>query len=398
MIAGRITDSLTRRPVAGIDVSLSTFAGGMLRSSAVKTDAAGAYAFDSIAAGSYMLTAHSVDYQPACHPNTAVERCARIELLTDDKRDKLDLALTPNATARGRIVDENGTSIGEATVALTTTGPQSRGPNSIVVNTVAGRPVRTAANGTFEIRGVPAGTWYLEAWIPGVKESMGLPAVFYPGVFRRDEAARLEFSAGRVTENLNLVIPSISGNALTVHVTTGPVPIADVRAALIRSEPIMAKTIALNDEGAGTVTGLLPGRYFVAARGWIKDRAWAAFEIADFLPPSLDLSLLMKPAGSITGKIVAQNGGLPPLNGLVVAAGWTHDEVEINPMTPDQVPVEADGSFKIEGLFGKRAMRLIGLSPEWGVYAIRQGRSELRGAVEVPLDTTVDVTIVVARR
>jgi hypothetical protein len=95
---------------------------------------------------------------------------------------------------------------------------------------------------------------------------------------------------------------------------------------------------------------------------------------------------------------VAQNGGLPPLDGVVAAAGWTHDDVEINPMTPDQVPVEADGSFKIEGLFGKRTLRLIGLSPEWAVHAVRQGRSEVRGAVDVPLDTTVDVTIIVARR
>lgn len=227
---------------------------------------------------------------------------------------------------------------------------------------------------------------------------MGLPTVFYPGVFQHDEATPVGFSEGRITGDLNIVVPSTAGNALTVRVAPGPVPLGDVRAALIRSAPLMAKTIALDDQGAGTVKDLLQGRYFVAARGWIKDRAWAAFEVADFVPPSLALSLQMKPAGSITGKIVAQTGGLPPLDGVVVAAGWTHDDVEINPMTPDQVPVEADGSFKIDGLFGQRALRLIGLSPEWAVYAIRRGRSELRGAVDVPLDTTVDITIVVARR
>jgi hypothetical protein len=62
------------------------------------------------------------------------------------------------------------------------------------------------------------------------------------------------------------------------------------------------------------------------------------------------------------------------------------------------VPVEADGSFNIEGLFGRRAMRLIGLPADWRVYAIRQGRTEVSGAINVPLDTTVDITIVLARR
>jgi hypothetical protein len=183
-----------------------------------------------------------------------------------------------------------------------------------------------------------------------------------------------------------------------VRVAPGPLPIGDVRAALIRASPFVARSIALNDDGAGSISGLLPGRYFIAARGWIKNRAWAAFEIAAFVSPQLDVSLQMKPAGRITGKIVAQNGGLPPLDGLVVAAGWTDDDVEINPMTPDQVPVEADGSFNIEGLFGRRAMRLIGLPADWRVYAIRQGRTEVSGAINVPLDTTVDITIVLARR
>jgi hypothetical protein len=141
----------------------------------------------------------------------------------------------------------------------------------------------------------------------------------------------------------------------------------------------------------------LPGKYFVSARGWINDRAWAAFEVADFFPPSLELSLQMKPAGSIKGRIVAQNGGLPPLDGVVVAAGWAYDDEEISPAIPDQVPVASDGSFTIDGLFGQRMLRLIGLSPEWRVYAVRQGRSDVTH-VDVPFDTTVDITIVVARR
>jgi hypothetical protein len=108
--------------------------------------------------------------------------------------------------------------------------------------------------------------------------------------------------------------------------------------------------------------------------------------------------LWIKPAGTIKGKIVAQQGGLPPLEGVVVAALWVDGDVEINPNAPDQVPVEADGTFRIDGVFGRRAFKLLRLSPEWRVHSILQGRSEITSSIDIPLDTTVDVTIVVTRK
>ena len=397
-ITGRVINAQTRQPAAGVEVMLSTFSGGVARSSSVKSDATGVFAFSNIAEGSYLLATSVGDYQMGCYANgEASERCAPISLARDEQRATLDFALTPNAVARGRVVDEHGSPISGATVRLTAT-MERPGPGGAMVRLSLGRGVTTAQDGAFEVRGVAPGTWQLEAMVPGAKGSMALPLLFYPGVFTRDEATPVEFVAGGVSDTLVFVVPSTESNLLTVHVAPGPLPINDVRAVLLRSSPFVARTIQLDEDGAASIGGVLPGRYFIAARGWIKDRAWAAFEIADFLPPSLDLSLQMKPAGSIRGRIVAQNGGLPPVDGIAVAAGWTHEEVEINPMTPDQAPVEADGSFKIDGLFGKRVVRLIGLSPEWGVYAIRQGRSDVRGSVDVPPETTVDITVVVARR
>lgn len=385
-------------PAAGVDVTLSTFADGVARARTVTTDTAGVFAFGNIAEGTYLLATVGGDFQMACFANAdAGDRCAQIPLRADEHRDDFILTLTPNAIARGRIVDEKGTPIAGASVRITMERrPLPNGGFASVVSTRLG--VTTAADGTFEVRGIAPGAWYLETSLPAAKGSIALPVIFYPGVFHHDDATRIEFAAGRVSDHLELVVPASSDNILNVHLIPGPVPTADVRAAVFRSSPFITRTVALDDNGDGTMSGLLPGRYFIAARGWIKDRAWAAFEIVDFLPPSIDLTMQMKPAGSIRGKIVAQNGGLPPLDGLVVAAAWTHDDVEINPIAPDQVPVEADGSFKIDGLFGERALRLIGLSADWAIYAIRQGRTELRGAVEVPLDSTVDITIVLARR
>src|SRR6185503_7207973 len=142
-----------------------------------------------------------------------------------------------------------------------------------------------------------------------------------------------------------------------------------------------------NEDGVATIKGLLEGRYFVATRARTNEQSWAAFQIIDFIAPSLDVSLHMQRAATIKGKIVAQKGGLPPLDGVVVAALWVDGDVEINPNTPDQVPVEADGTFRIDGVFGRRAFKLLRLSPEWRLHSILQGRSEVTSGIDVPLDT-----------
>jgi hypothetical protein len=192
--------------------------------------------------------------------------------------------------------------------------------------------------------------------------------------------------------------PVTTSTSMTVTVSPGPLAISDVRVALIRSTPLALMMLPLNETGTATVNGLTRGRYFVGARGWLKDRAWAAFRVVDFVPPSAHVSLRMIKAGRLTGRIVAENGGVLPLNGVSVVAAWTHEDVEINPLVPDQAQVAANGAFRIEGLFGKRSIQLIGLSPEWRVRSVRRGRSDVTSGVDVPLDSAVKITIVVARR
>jgi hypothetical protein len=221
--------------------------------------------------------------------------------------------------------------------------------------------------------------------------------MFYPGVFRAEEAMQFEFASGRVVDDLVFVVPAVADNTLTIRLSAGSFPISDVRTSFVGSVPPV-RGINFDADGIAKIKGLLEGRYFVAARTWTTEQSWAAFEIIDFIAPSFDVTLQMQRAATIKGKIVAQKGGLPPLNGVVAAALWVNNDVEINPSAKDQVPVEADGTFRIDGVFGRRAFQLLGLSPDWRVHSILHGRSEVTSGIDVPFDTTVDVTIVVTRR
>jgi hypothetical protein len=107
----------------------------------------------------------------------------------------------------------------------------------------------------------------------------------------------------------------------------------------------------------------------------------------------------LQPAGRIRGTIVAETGGLPTPLGMRVNAVLVYDDVEINPLEPDQAGVAADGTFQLAGMFGRRRIDVLGLDPQWTVVAVRQGRSNLpSNAVDVPFDTTIEVTIVVGKQ
>ena len=400
-LGGRVIDANTKQPIAGVEVRVFTFTAGVPRSAAQTTGVDGAFAFSDVAEGSYSVTTNALDYLPCFQTPDRPSGCSDVTVARDQKRADIELSLTAAAIGRGRIVDRNGTPVSGAQVRLHVVNPphlESARAAGANVRFLWGRGAKTRDDGTFELRGVQPGEFYLEADIPPVKGSMALPRVFYPGVFQHLEATPVEFRSGLVADDLVIVIPSTQDNLLSVKVSSGPLAIGDVRASLLRSAPLSARTIPLNEDGTGTVKGIMEGRHFVAARGWIKDRAWAAFEMVDFVPPSREVSLQMVPAGRLSGRVVAQNGGVPPLEGVFVAAAWTHDDVEVNPMAPDQVGVAADGSFRLEGLFGRRTVRLIGLSPDWRLLSVMRGRSAVTAGIDVPLDTTVDITIVVARR
>lgn len=391
-ISGRVVDSITKAPLADVAVRVSLVDGQSARLSTVYTNERGEYQIANIAAGGYWLDAESNAHLFSCYQasQTDPSRCSNVRLPRDQSVTGVDFQLTPGAIVRGRVVNSSGQPVAGATIRLIA-------PRASIPFAQAGGG-RTRPDGSFELARIEAGEWTVELESPASPTAVRPPLIYYPGVIDRGAAKTIVLAAGETLGSVDFVLPDLSANTLTLRVSSPEPAVGSAAAALIRASPLMTARVRLDAYGIGRLGGLLPGRYFAAARASTATKVFTAFQVVNFTGTPQEVMLNLRPAGAIAGRIVAQRGTLPSLAGVRVAASWVHDDVEVNPLVPDQAEAAADGSFRIDGLFGQRAMQLIGLPADWGINAVRQGRRNVTRGVTVTPGSTTTVTIVLGRR
>ena len=384
-IAGVVLDAQTGEPLADVTVVLGE--PRSMRAREVKTNSNGAYEFVKIAGGEYSVMAWSPSHVRQCHGATDLFRlrCVYVSVVPDQERSGIDFRLVRGATIRGRVVDRDGRPVARAYVWL-------------AGQVISGRPDVTRSDGSFELTNILGEDVKVAVDAASSPDMPRAPSIYYPGVLDPQEAETVDARPGAMTTGLSIVLPRIASNAITVRVSGG-VKADDLVARLISIQPRMTRRIDLLGDSTGTVRGLQQGRYFLSAQAGSPDGRLAGFEVVDLVNDTHDVAMALQPAGRITGRIVARSGGLPPVDGVRVAAAWVDDGIEVDPLVPDHAAVAADGHFSIDGLFGTRALQLMGLSPEWQVHAVMRSRSDITTTgVDVRPDTTVEVTIVLSRR
>jgi hypothetical protein len=387
-IGGTLRDAVTSAPVVGCTVR----AGSEGRFSVVTTGGDGRYEFADIKEGDYFFFIECPSHRTACVPSSepGLAPCSRIPLFRDQRRSDVDFRLMPGAVARGRVVDGRR-AVPNAIVRL---GGPFPGTELVTVP-----PVKTAEDGTFELARLPEGEWRLEVDVPQVPGAPRPPVIYYPGVISRDEAGIVQLAAGRVTENITIAVPPILSSTVTVRVPPPDATMSSMIVAITRASPLMTQPLQLDGDGQAVIRGLTEGRYFVTAAALSGQEKWIAYQVIDFYQDSVEVSLHLQPAGRIRGRIVAERGGMPPLDGATVGATWVDEDVKLNPLSPEEGAVASDGTFEIQGLFGRRLLQLLRFDPDWKIQSILYGRSDVTTAgVEVTPNATTQVTIVVARR
>jgi hypothetical protein len=376
-----VIDAASAEPLGAVVVRL--FDPRSMRAAERKTTSEGTYEFAGIADGSYTVTASSETHGRSCYG--AVDRyrmqCVSVSVVRDQRLSAVDFRMPRGASIRGVVLDHEGRPVAGAGVASQ-------------LGIASGNRAVTARDGSFELTNLMPGEDRLAVQPPATPGASQPPLAFYPlgGQF-------LEVASGERITGVTIVLPYIAFSSITANVSSSTSDITDVTAMVASATPRMSRRLDLSAEGTGTIDGLREGRYFVYARAQTPRGTVAAFEVVDLVEGGYDVALRLAPIGRITGRIVAERGGIPPVDGLRVEAVWVYDGVSVEPLGRDEVDVGPDGHFEIDRLFGTRILQISGLSPEWRVQAVRHGRTDVISAgVDVAAAATVDVIIVVSRQ
>lgn len=389
-ISGQVVDARSGEPLANVSVALT--APRIMGVLQAKTDEAGMYQFADLAEHDYNVRVLDPLYLQSCFGATDVMQlaCSAITLQRNQRRTGIDLRLTLTAILRGRVLDDAGRPVAGANVAV------QPAPSATPAGGLGLGGSQTKADGSFELS-LAGGDWVLTLDMPVPADKPRPPAVFYPGVIGIQEAEVIRVSPGLVTSGLTFRYPKIADRSLTARVSAPPG--ATAKAYVYRVEPRMRREIGLDAEGVGSVRGLLDGRYYVLAVAHHDGSVLVTSEIANVYD-TVELTLLPTEAGRISGKVVGERGGLPPLDDVRVSANWfDEDGEEIDPVAFNESTLGAGGSFFLDGLFGLRRIQLAGLPPEWRVLSIREGRNDIATTgITVASGATVAVVITIGLR
>ena len=394
-IEGRVLDAASEKPVAGVEVQLTdtslvreTNVGSIrsfIRGATTKTDRNGSFAFEKVAGGTYSLFAVSPRHLPGCYGSTPQmpRRCMPLELGSDQQLQEIAVYLEPAGLVAGTVLDHEGRPVPNIGVLASPTN-QERGLGGLA---------EADANGRFEIGGLPAGPVLVRTEVVG-KSDVGPYRVYYPGVLDSADAEPIAIEVGTTVE-IELRLPRVTVAAITATVL-GPDGFSLDRLRLMQPEKKINLPIS-SDNGVGRVINLRSGRYLIEARARVGEKSLAAFEFVELQGADLDVALLLQPTGDINGRIVADRGGVPPLDGVRVAAVWVREGTELDPMGLDEIGVGPDGVFRMNALFGTRVFKVIGLPAEWHVTQITAGRTDVTAGLDVATGLS-ELTIQVSRR
>ncbi|MCS6862250.1 MAG: carboxypeptidase-like regulatory domain-containing protein, partial [Abditibacteriales bacterium] len=264
-VIGRVVDE-KKKPVAGAQVQMSPSSGGVVQSAI--TDASGVFRMTPLRSDVYRLTVHKegyASYADNVSINDGVE----------NKIQDIPLTFLGFGAVRGRVVSAQGTTRTPVRGAQVS-WRRPRGEGGVRVGGASGiaswqgKPVTTDENGVFQLESVPAGIYDV------VVAPVNGPVIVRERVLvKRNETTTLSEIVIPPTGTLAGTIRTPDGSPIppATEVIVGPpgmsgglVPIvarADTRL------PWMSDQYAawVNKDGTFKITGILPGKYEVIARG-----------------------------------------------------------------------------------------------------------------------------------
>jgi hypothetical protein len=381
-IEGSVIDAITHEPVKKATIMLN----GQVGLSAV-TDASGHFAFRQLPAGQYTIQATSEKY-PFSQFSFELRQFLSISLAADEQKQDISVSLTPGASVRGRIVDEEGNPMSGCNVAAMQFRDMGMG-RSLQQSSSS----QIDEKGEYRISNLPSGKYYIQArcfkTIPlphaFVRRAsiMDVPRLtyaplFYPAAADPVSAAKVQASPGADISGVDFRM--VPARGVTVRGHAGPSADRNIQLSLTPKDPTLREfrtqgARVNSSTGEFQIQNVLPGSYDLVATATDEGRSYFAkvsVEVGDVPLDPIDLTLAVAP--TVSGTISIEGDTKVPMNNMHVMLNPLEFRAMMVP--PPQAEVQSDGTFLVNSVMPGRWRLNVNGMPGY-VKSVQQGDQEV---------------------
>jgi hypothetical protein len=290
------------------------------------TDAQGRFEIRELPAGRYTLTASKGGFVSLQYgQRRASESGTPIELGDGQAIDKLAIALPRGSVLGGRITDEFGEPVANASVTAWRYA-YAGGARRMVPAPGANARDTTDDQGQFRLFGLPPGEYYVSAMLrsggPEVTDPMGelsgYAPTYYPGTTSVGEAQRVTLAVSQ--ENTGVHFGLIATRLVRVSgqvITSSGAPATNGMVMLAPSSAGGGRGLVVQQGGAGNridangtfrLPNVAPGRYQLQARSGGREGELARMDLTVGAEDVDGITLVTAPGATISGTVVSDTG------------------------------------------------------------------------------------------
>jgi hypothetical protein len=421
-IRGRVLATDGSGPIRRAQVRIT---GSEVAPKAALTDVEGRFEFRDLPAGRFTLQSSKSGFVSVQYGQTRpFEQGRPIELADKQALDNADINMPRGGVISGRIVDEFGDAVPDATVtAMRQTWTNGR--RRLVPS--PGRVAQTNDLGQFRIYGLPPGEYYVSAMLRGgggfelmelelmanaatvgpspsaSAPRSGYASTYYPGTPNAGEAQRIALSAGQEVSSADFPLVAVRLARVTGLVLSSdgkPVEGAMISAIPASRElgglfaPSSART---TKDGTFTMNSVAPGDYVLQVRSTQVITSSSGDNMMVFRATSIggsgeqefgstpmsvggedvtNILVTTNKGGTATGRVTFDGSKPPSITGIRVSS-TTVDSDGPSFGGGGFGVLKDDGSFELKGLAGVRLIRVANTPPGWTLKSVKLNGTDI---------------------